>query len=53
MSDPNQTGKLARVRLSLTMEGWIYLIILSFVSVCAVLRNVNLLIVFTLSLIHI
>ena len=47
MSDPNQTGKLARVRLSLTMEGWIYLIILSFVSVCAVLRNVNLLIVFT------
>lgn len=40
-------GKRARIRLSLTMEGWIYLVILSFVSVCAVLRNVNLLIVFT------
>ena len=40
-------GEQARVRLSLTLEGWIYLVILSFVSVCAVLRNVNLLIIFT------
>ena len=46
-TDQRDRGKRARVRLSLVMEGWIYLIILSFVSICAVLRNVNLLIVFT------
>ena len=47
MSDSTKSGQHYNMRLSLTTEGWIYLVILSFVSVCAVLRNVNLLIVFT------
>ena len=47
MSEIVKSGQHYVMRLSLTTEGWIYLIILSFVSVCAVLRNVNLLIVFT------
>ncbi len=37
--------KRNRIRLSLPTEGWLYLVILAFVSVCAVLRNVNLLII--------
>lgn len=37
--------KKSRVRINLTREGWIYLTILLFISVGAVLRNINLLIV--------
>jgi uncharacterized protein (DUF58 family) len=37
--------KKSRIRIRLTREGWIYLTILLFISVGAVLRNINLLIV--------
>ena len=40
-------SKAGRIRVRITREGWIYLIILAFVSAGALLRNINLLMLMT------
>ena len=44
LNQPNSTRPNQRRELKLTPEGWVYLVVLAFISVGAVLRNVNLLI---------